>query len=263
MKIPKNCSILLLTVLIQLLTANSIAAQSSFTNLVWSDEFNKPGLPDSTKWGYNNGTGCPQNCGWGNNELQYYTDRSKNAIVEDGVLKINALKEDFNGSAYTSTRLLSKGKYSFKYGKVEARAKVPSGVGTWPAIWLLGNDIEKVDWPACGEIDIMEHRGNELNKIFGTLHYPGRSGGNADGGTKTISNAASEFHLYALEWTSAAINIFVDGELYHSVTNNASIPFNHDFYLILNIAMGGNFGGKVDAAFTNGTMEIDYVRVYQ
>jgi beta-glucanase (GH16 family) len=159
--------------------------------------------------------------------------------------------------------LLSKNKFAFTYGKVEVRAKLPAGVGTWPAIWMLGSDISSAGWPNCGEIDIMEHRGSELNKIFGTLHYPGRSGGNADGGTKVISNATTEFHTYSIDWSATAIKIYVDDQLYHTVANSASIPFNHDFFFILNIAMGGGFGGTVDPAFTNATMEIDYIRVYK
>jgi beta-glucanase (GH16 family) len=232
-------------------------------SLIWSDEFDTPGAPDPAKWGYDIGDGCPGNCGWGNNELQYYTNRPDNAIVSGGTLKVIAKAENFSGKAYTSARLLSKDKFSFKYGKVDIRAKIPAGVGTWPAIWTLGNNISTAGWPACGEIDIMEHRGSELNKIFGTLHYPGRSGGNADGNTKIISNATTAFHIYTLEWTSSLIKISVDGDLIHSVVNSASIPFNQNFFLILNIAMGGNFGGPVDPAFTNATMEIDYIRVYQ
>jgi beta-glucanase (GH16 family) len=226
--------------------------------LFWSEEFNTDGPPDPAKWGYDLGAG-----GWGNAELEYYTDRPANAIVQNGVLKINAVKENYNGSAYTSARLLSKNKFAFTYGKVEVRAKLPAGVGTWPAIWMLGSDISSAGWPNCGEIDIMEHRGSELNKIFGTLHYPGRSGGNADGGTKVISNATTEFHTYSIDWSATAIKIYVDDQLYHTVANSASIPFNHDFFFILNIAMGGGFGGTVDPAFTNATMEIDYIRVYK
>jgi beta-glucanase (GH16 family) len=226
--------------------------------IVWSDEFDTDGAPDPTKWGFDLGAG-----GWGNSELQYYTNRIENAVVAGGVLKINAIKENFMGSPYTSARMLSKGKYEFKYGRVEAKAKLPVGVGTWPAIWMLGSDINTVSWPACGEIDIMEHLGRDLNKIYGTLHYPGRSGGNADGGTRVITNATTEFHIYTLEWNAASINISVDGELIHSVVNSASIPFNHDFFLIMNIAMGGNFGGAVDPAVSSATMEVDYVRVYK
>jgi Glycosyl hydrolases family 16 len=152
--------------------------------LIWSEEFDVAGAPNSSKWGYDLGAG-----GWGNAELQNYTNRSDNAIVSNGTLKITAKAESYNGSAYTSARLLSKDKFSFKYGKIEARAKLPAGAGTWPAIWMLGNNISTVGWPACGEIDVMEHVGNQLNKIFGTVHHPGHSGGNADGGTVVISNA--------------------------------------------------------------------------
>ncbi len=227
-------------------------------SLLWSDEFNINGAPDASKWGYDLGGG-----GWGNAELQYYTNRPENVIVQNGVLRINLIKEIFSGSNYTSTRMLSKGKFIFKYGVVEARAKLPAGGGTWPAIWMLGDNINTVGWPACGEIDIMEHKGNDLNRIYGTLHYPGRSGGSADGNTKVISNASTEFHIYKVEWTAAAIKIYVDDVLFHTVVNSNAIPFNHNFFLILNVAMGGTFGGAVDPAFTNASMEVDYVRVYQ
>ena len=226
--------------------------------VVWSDEFNTDGLPDSAKWGYDLGAG-----GWGNNELEYYTNRAENAVVAGGVLKITAIKENYMGSPYTSARMLTKDKYAFKYGKVEVKAKLPAGVGTWPAIWMLGNDIGTVGWPACGEIDIMEHLGRDLNKIYGTLHYPGHSGGSANGATKMIANATTEFHIYSLEWNAYNVKISVDGELVHSVVNSNNIPFNHDFFLIMNIAMGGGFGGPVDPAFTSARMEVDYVRVYQ
>jgi beta-glucanase (GH16 family) len=226
--------------------------------LVWSDEFNTNGAPDPAKWGYDLGGG-----GYGNNELEYYTNRPENVIVENGVLKIKAIKENYNGSAYTSARLLSKDKFAFKYGKVEVSAKLPAGVGTWPAIWMLGSNISTAGWPACGEIDIMEHRGSELNKIFGTLHYPGHSGGNADGNTKMISNATTAFHKYSLDWSASAIKIYVDDQLIHTVANTASLPFNQDFFFILNVAMGGTFGGTVDPNFTNATMEVDYIRVYR
>jgi beta-glucanase (GH16 family) len=228
-------------------------------SLIWSDEFNTNGAPDPAKWGYDLGT----NNGWGNNELEYYTSRPENSIVEGGVLKIKAIKENYSGSAYTSARLLSKGKFSFKYGKVEVSAKLPAGVGTWPAIWMLGDNVNTAGWPACGEIDIMEHLGRDLNKIYGTLHYPGHSGGNANGSTKVISNATTEFHKYTLDWSAASIKIYVDDQLYHTVPNSASIPFNSNFFLILNLAMGGNFAGAIDPSVTNATMEVDYVRVYQ
>lgn len=238
----------------------TVTVKTDAPGLIWSDEFTNDGAPDPAKWGYDLGTGSG---GWGNQELQYYTSRSENVTVKDGVLKIKAIKENYAGSAYTSTRLITKGLFSFRYGKVEVRAKLPVGVGTWPAIWMLGNNISTVGWPACGEIDIMEHRGSEPNKIFGTLHYPGRSGGNADGNTKVISNATTEFHIYSLEWSASSIKIYVDEQLIHSFANNAAVPFNHEFFLILNVAMGGTFGGQVDPAFTSAVMEVDYVRVYK
>ncbi|TKC00619.1 family 16 glycosylhydrolase [Pedobacter cryophilus] len=238
-------------------TVNVIAGVAS---LVWSDEFNTDGAPDATKWGYDLGTGSN---GWGNAELQYYTNRPENSIVQNGVLKIKLIKENYSGSTYTSARLLSKDKFAFTYGKVEVRAKFPTGTGTWPAIWMLGSNINTVPWPACGEIDIVEHLGRDLNKIYATLHYPGRSGGSADGGTRMIANATSEFHIYTLEWTASSIRMLADGQVVHTVNNSSSIPFNHDFFFILNMAMGGNFGGAVDPAITNATMEVDYIRVYK
>lgn len=228
-------------------------------SLLWSDEFNINGAPDPAKWGYDIGNGSG---GWGNAELEYYTNRPENSIVQGGVLKINAIKENFSGFGYTSARLVSQNKFSFKYGKVEVSAKLPAGIGTWPAIWMLGNNFATAGWPACGEIDIMEHLGRDLNKIYGTLHYPGRSGGTADGGSKLISNATTAFHKYSLEWSATTIKILVDDELVHSVVNTSALPFNQNFFFILNVAMGGNFAGVMDPAVTNATMEIDYVRVY-
>jgi beta-glucanase (GH16 family) len=227
-------------------------------SLVWSDEFNIDGIPDPSKWGYDLGAG-----GWGNSEMENYTNRKENAMVSNGTLKIIAQKENYSGSSYTSARLLTKDKYSFTFGKVEVKAKLPAGLGTWPAVWMLGNNISSIGWPACGEIDIVEHRGSELNKIFGTLHYTGRSGGNADGNTKVISNATTEFHIYTLEWTPNSINISVDNQVYHSVFNSSALPFNRDFFLIMNLAMGGTFAGAIDPAFTSATLEIDYIRVYR
>jgi beta-glucanase (GH16 family) len=224
---------------------------------IWSDEFNTNGTPDATKWGYDLGAG-----GWGNNESQYYTNRSDNVIVENGSLKIITKKENYQGSSYTSARLLTKGKFSFKYGKVEIRAKLPAGGGTWPALWMLGNNIDTAGWPACGEIDIMEHVGNQLNKIFGTLHYTGHSGGSADGSTTVISNATTEFHLYTLDWRADTIKFYVDNQLFKTFVNTSSLPFNQNFFLIFNTAMGGNFGGAIDPNFVSSTFEVDYIRVF-
>ncbi|MBZ5858543.1 glycoside hydrolase family 16 protein [Flavihumibacter profundi] len=248
-----------LTLFIPFLSCKKVQAGDPKPKLVWSDEFNTNGRPDPAKWIFETGTGSN---GWGNNELEYYTDRVENAVVQDGVLRITAIKENYKGSQYTSARMITKGKFEFKYGKVEVRAKLPAGVGTWPAIWMLGGDIGTAGWPACGEIDIMEHRGSEPNKIFGTLHYPGRSGGNADGNTRVIDNATTGFHIYSVDWSAKAIKIYVDGQLIHTVTNSAGIPFNKNFFCILNVAMGGGFAGAVDPAFTSAAMEVDYIRVY-
>ena len=236
----------------------TVTVQAAALSLVWAEEFNVDGAPNSSRWGYDLGAG-----GWGNNELQYYTSRPENAAVLNGLLKITAIKESYNGSAYTSARLLSKDKFSFKYGKIEVRAKLPEGGGTWPAIWMLGNNISTVSWPACGEIDIMEHVGNTPGKIYGTLHHPGHSGGNADGGTIMIPDATTTFHNYIMEWNAGTIKIYVDTQLFYTFANNSSLPFNQNFFVILNMAMGGNFGGTVSPSFTSASLEIDYVRVYQ
>jgi beta-glucanase (GH16 family) len=227
-------------------------------NLVFSDEFNTAGAPDATKWGYDLGAG-----GWGNNELQNYTNRVNNVVVNNGTLKINLIREAFSGSAFTSARILTKGKYSFKYGKVECMAKLPVGGGTWPAIWMLGDNISSVSWPACGEIDIMEHVGNQLNRIYATMHYTGNSGGSGIGTSTVISNATTAFHKYGMEWNATQIKFFIDDVNFYNFTNTNALPFNQNFFLILNVAMGGNFGGIVDPAFSNSSMEIDYIRVYQ
>ena len=245
-------------------TGNSISKSLQVTvsvarTMVWSEEFNAPGAPDPGKWNYDIGTGSG---GWGNSELQYYTNRPENVIVSNGTLKIIARREAFSGSAFTSTRMQTKNKFSTKYGKIEVRAKLPAGVGTWPAIWMLGSNIDAVGWPACGEIDIMEHKGSDQNRVYGTLHHPGRSGGNADGGTTIISNSTTEFNIYSVEWSATLIKFAVNGNVFYSFVNNNNLPFNQNFFIILNFAMGGTFGGPVEAGYNSSTMEVDYVRVY-
>jgi PKD repeat protein len=227
-------------------------------SMIWSDEFSAPGAPDPSKWGYDIGAG-----GWGNNESQYYTNRLENATVSNGTLKIIARAESFGGSNYTSARLLSRTKFSFKYGKIEVAAKLPTGVGTWPAIWMLGDNFPTAGWPACGEIDIMEHKGSDPNRIHASVHYSGFSGGNAVTATTLIQQANSSFHIYACEWSPQSIKFFVDGNLFHTVANSGSLPFNQSFFILLNQAMGGNFGGSIAPNFSSATFEIDYVRVYQ
>ncbi|PZX62860.1 family 16 glycosylhydrolase [Hydrotalea sandarakina] len=227
-------------------------------NLVWSDEFNTPGSPDPTKWTYDLGAG-----GWGNNELEYYTSRTDNAVVSNGTLKIIAKKESYSGSSYTSARLKTQGLYAFKYGRIDVSAKLPASIGTWPAIWMLGNNISTVGWPACGEIDIMEQNGNNKNIVYGTLHYPQQVNQYGDGATTSVANASTVFHKYSAIWSPTTIQLLVDDVVYYTLPNNSNFPFNQNFFIILNVAMGGTLGGTVDPNFTTDQMEIDYVRVYQ
>ncbi|MFI5157873.1 MAG: family 16 glycosylhydrolase [Sphingobacteriales bacterium] len=245
----------------QTISASTTVTIAVKLNLIWSDEFNKDGAPDPTKWSYNLGN----NNGWGNNELENYTNDPTNVIVQNGVLKITAIKGNSNGFAYSSARLVTENKFAFTYGKVEIRAMLPSGLGTWPALWMLGSDYTNpIDaWPACGEIDIMEQIGKNPTTVYGTLHYPGHSGANGNGATTTVANTSTQFHIYGLQWSPVEIQISVDGVVYQTVQNSASIPFNHDFFFIFNVAMGGNFGGTVDPNFVSSTMQVDYIRVYQ
>lgn len=230
--------------------------------LVWEDNFDTDGAPDASNWGYDLGAG-----GWGNNELQHYTDRSDNVVVADGVLKITAKRESFGASNFTSARLLTMDKFEFTYGKVEVRAKLPEGGGTWPAIWMLGADFDVIDWPACGEIDIMEHVGNNQGVVQAALHTPSSFGDTQNKGTTNIETVSSEFHTYSVEWSAESIDFSVDGNPYYSYNpatkDNQTYPFNKDFFIILNVAMGGDLGGDIDPAFTESAMEVDYVRVYQ
>ena len=234
-----------------------------YNDIVWEDDFNTDGAPDPSKWAYDLGTtDIFGNVGWGNQEAQSYTNNSENVIVENGSLKITAKKD---GSDYTSGRIKTQGLYKFTYGRVEVRAKLPSAQGTWPAIWMLGSNHPTAGWPFSGEIDIMEQRGADKSYVEGTCHWYNTAGSNdASYGEKTsIDTASSEFHLYTLEWTDTAIRIYLDDVEYYTLTNNADLPFNADFYLILNLAMGGTNGGDIDPAFTEDTMEIDYIKVYQ
>ena len=230
--------------------------ESEFDNLIWEQDFNSESL-DTEIWNYEIGN----NDGWGNQEAQYYTD--ENVSLVDGNLVITARAEDTEGFDYSSSRITTKDKFEFTYGRLEARAKMPTGGGAWPAIWLLGADFDEVGWPETGEIDMLEYKGNEPNVIHGTLHYPGRSGGNADTGTTTIENAATEFHIYSVEWSPERILFLVDGEVYHTYANTPDSPFNKDFFLIVNMAIGGTFGGAIDPEFDEAELVIDYIRVYQ
>ncbi len=227
----------------------------TYTNLVWEDDFNTDGAPDATKWTYDLGAG-----GWGNGELQEYTNNAENVKVEGGSLKITAKA---NGAGYTSARLKSEGLYEFTYGRVEVRAKLPAAKGTWPAIWMLGANFSSVGWPDSGEIDIMEQKGDDKNTVFSTIHYPGNSAGGGPSQSTSLPTSTTEFHNYTVEWTDTKIEFYIDDVSYHKLDNDATKPFNADFFLILNVAMGGTLGGTVDPAFTEDLMEIDYVKVFQ
>lgn len=229
--------------------------ESVFNTLVWSDEFDTPGAPDTNKWTYDLGAG-----GWGNQELQTYTDNAENVIVQDGLLKITAKA---NGSGYTSARLKSENLQEFTYGRVEVRAKLPAAQGTWPAIWMLGANFDTVGWPNCGEIDIMEQTGQDKAKTSAALHFPGNSAGNAITSETSNTTATTEFHNYSVEWTATTIKFLVDDTLFLSFANTPDSVFNADFFMILNVAMGGTLGGTIAPSFTEDTMEIDYVRIYQ
>ncbi|AWH87064.1 laminarinase [Flavobacterium album] len=228
-----------------------------YDNLVWEDQFNVDGAPDASKWTMEIGN----NNGWGNGEKQYY--KAENAVVSGGTLKITAKAENFGGQQYTSARMKTENKFEFTYGKVVVRAKLPTGSGTWPALWLLGANQDVVGWPACGEIDMMEHVGNEPNKVSGTLHYPGHSAGNADSTTTTVNGVQDGFHTYSINWSPSFIRFYVDDVEFKTFPNSAAVPFNHDFFLIFNVAMGGSLGGTIAPGFTQSSMEIDYVQVFQ
>jgi beta-glucanase (GH16 family) len=240
--------------------------------LVWSDDFDIPGSPDSSKWNYDLGDGCPNVCGWGNNEAQYYTQDPKNVRVENGLLIIRARKDSLGGKAYTSTRMVSKLKGDWLYGRIEVKAKLPKGKGTWPAIWMLSTDWKYGGWPASGEIDIMEHVGYDPGVIHGTIHTESYNHikRTQKEGKITIPDASNEFHVYAINWTQEKMEFYVDETLYHSVSKGANDsfkewPFDQRFHIILNMAVGGNWGGVqgIDDSIWPQQMQVDYVRVYQ
>lgn len=235
-------------------------------DLVMADEFSEDGAPDNTMWSFDIGTG--EN-GWGNNELQYYTDRPENVQVEDGMLRITAIRESFMGSPYTSARILTKGKFDQAYGRFEARIKLPWGRGLWPAFWLLGSNIDEVSWPQCGEIDIMEYRGQEPTAVHGSVHGPGYSAGEAVTKKFVLNNDRFDtgFHVFGIEWGPGYINFYVDDVLYNQITPEdvtGEWVYDQPFYIILNVAVGGSFVGAPDAntQFPQ-TMLVDYVRVYE
>lgn len=235
--------------------------------LVWSDEFDQDGKPDSSKWFLE--TVAPENGSWYNGELQHYTDRIDNARVDSGTLKIVAKKESFTSTGttkeYTSARFNSK--KHFTYGRVEVKAKLPFAAGTWPAIWSLGANLGEVGWPACGEIDIMEQLFENHLMVQSAIHVPARFGNDPALKQINVSDVTKDFHVYGMDWTPEKIDFFVDDSVYFTYApaekDEKNWPFNKDQFILLNIALGGNLGGPVDPAFTQDRMEVDYVRIYQ
>jgi beta-glucanase (GH16 family) len=238
---------------------------------VWNDEFEGSAgeLPDPTRWGYDIGNGVD---GWGNGQLEFDTNRPENVALDGaGNLAITARKEAFGGKAYTSARLKTQGLYAAQYGRVEARIQLPTGRGVWPAFWMLGADVGEVGWPRTGEIDIMEYRGQEPSTVHGSLHGPGYSAGNAITQRFRLPDGVrfdDDFHVFAVEWDPSRISWWVDDEAYQIVTSSqvqarGAWVYDHPFFLILNVAVGGGFVGPPD----DGTplpqsMRVDYVRVY-
>ncbi len=249
---------------------------ATFTNLVAEDNFDVDGQIDTSFWNFDIGDGTEQGIpGWGNNELQFYTDRPENVTVQNGFLLITAQKEDFNGAQFTSARLQTKGKIQQRYGRFEARIRLPFGKGMWPAFWLLGDDSDGSIWPQIGEIDIMENVGDAPTEIFGTVHGPGYSRGESISKKYTLENDRVDtgFHIYGVEWGPNYINYYIDDVLYYQITpedvdeetnGEGEWVFNdRPFYIILNLAVGGNLPGapNEDTVFPQ-TMVVDYVRVY-
>ena len=248
------------TISILILGLGAILAQGQTWQLIWADEFDGNSI-NASNWTHEIGTGFN---GWGNNELQSYTNSASNSSVSNGSLKINALEQPIGQSDYSSARIISKNKFSFQYGKIEARIKMPLGQGLWPAFWMLGQNIDAVSWPQCGEIDVVEHVNNSP-EINGTMHWD--AGGHAYWGGSTPCDA-SQFHTYSVIWDETAIRWYLDDVEYHSanIENNVNSTeeFHQDFFLIMNVAVGGNWPGSpnVSTVFP-ATMEVDYIRVYQ
>lgn len=237
------------------------------TNLLWADEFAGHEPPNGDKWAYDLGGN-----GWGNNELQYYTARPENAYLLSGKLIIEARKETFGGHEYTSARLVTRNKQTWTHKRIAVRAKLPSGRGTWPAIWMLGENIKEVGWPMCGEIDIMEHVGYQPDSVFGTVHTKAFNHvvGTQDGGAAAAADLETNFHVYSIDWHTDRIEFRLDGKIYHTFRKrpNATVeewPFDQPHYLLLNLAVGGDWGGAkgVDETIWPQRLEVDWVRVYK
>ncbi|KAF2519160.1 glycoside hydrolase family 16 protein [Flavobacterium salilacus subsp. salilacus] len=230
--------------------------------LVWEENFDGNALNEQV-WNYELGDGCPNICGWGNNERQIYT--TDNHKVANGMLTITVKKD---GEKYTSTRITTAGNKEFKYGYIEARAKIPTGHGIWPAFWMLGSNIKQVGWPMAGEIDILEYVGKEPNMVFTSLHTQDSHGNTINTKKTTFENIEEGFHTYAIDWTKDHIAFYVDNKLVYTFApkykTEAVWPYNQPFYFILNVAVGGNFGGpEVDDTIFPQEFIIDYVKVYE
>lgn len=237
-------------------------AQGSQRKLVWEENFDSKKLNESD-WNFELGDGCPDLCGWGNNERQIYT--KNNHQIESGNFIIEARKE---GNQYTSTKITTKGKKEFMYGRIEARAKLPVGHGLWPAFWMLGANIDEVKWPKCGEIDVIEYVGREPKMIFTSLHTHDSHGNTINTKKTKFPTIEEGFHLYAVEWDKDKIDFFVDGILVYTFSpenkNEDTWPFDKPFYIIVNLAIGGNFGGpEVDDSILPQKFILDYIRIYQ
>lgn len=243
-------------------TPNTYAGKT----LVWSDEFSGNSL-NTNDWNYETGNGSG---GWGNNELEYYTNSTKNVFVSNGNLIIEARKESIGGFNYSSARLTTANKKFFTYGRVDMRAKLPKTKGIWPALWMLGSNVSTVGWPACGEIDIMELLGQEPSKSYATLHYNNSSGVHGSKGNSYTLNGSAfydQFHVFSMDWVQDQVKIYIDNNLVLTVTKadvGSNYPFNNPFFFIFNVAVGGNWPGSPDATTTfPQRMIVDYVRVFQ
>ena len=248
--------------LITLLSFTVCLGQQYNRKLVWEENFNGKNLNEAN-WNYELGNGCPTNCGWGNNERQVYT--KTNHKLKKGKLTITAKKEK---EAYTSTRITTASKKEFQYGRIEARAKLPVGKGIWPAFWMLGGNISKVGWPQCGEIDILEYVGKNPHLVYTSLHTQDSHGETINSKKTVFTEIEEGFHIYAVEWTKDKMEFFVDDKLVYTfqpeVKNENTWPFNQPFYIIINMAVGGNFGGpEVDDTIFPQEYVLDYVKVYQ
>ncbi len=233
--------------------------------LVWQDEFNDNFL-NMSNWDFEIGDGCPDLCGWGNNELEYY--RAENVSVSDSVLTIEARQESFGGRDYTSARLISRGKQSFRYGRIDIRALLPQGKGMWPALWMMGKDFNSVGWPFCGEIDIMEMIGGSENTCYGTAHWDDGQEHASYGQSITVSpdSFAEAYHVFSIIWDENNIKWLVDDDIYNqlSITDPFMSEFHQEFWFIMNVAVGGNWPGNPNASTVFPQhMKVDYVRVFQ